>query len=132
MGNRHFLIEGVVVIRSHIQESPNAMTEPQFIIEEVTDPVAIARSKQQHERHKRNTDWLQSHWGDLLPQARGKFLAVANQEAYLANTPEEAWAWAGRTHPEDNGAFVRYVRTGRGPRFYGSRTNREDSQSYQR
>jgi hypothetical protein len=94
------------------------MAEPQFTIEEVTDPAEIARSKLQHDRHKRNTDWLQAHWADLLPQARGKFLAVANQEAFLADTPAEAWAWAGRTHPEDNGAFVHYVRTELGPRIY--------------
>jgi len=97
------------------------MAEPQFIIEEVTDPAEIARSKQQHDRHKRNTDWLQAHWGDLLPQARGKFLAVANQEAYLADTPAEAWAWTERVHPKDNGAFVRYVRTNVGPRIYANR-----------
>jgi hypothetical protein len=54
---------------------------------------------------------LQAHWGDVLPQARGKFVAVANQEAFIAATPAEAWAWAEATHPEDNGAIVHYVRT---------------------
>ncbi len=97
------------------------MAEPQFIIEEVTDPAEIARSKQQFDRHKRNTDWLQAHWGDLLPQARGKFLAVANQQAFLADTPEEAWAWTEHMHPEDDGAFVQYVRIDKGPRIYANR-----------
>lgn len=45
--------------------------QPKFIIEEVTDPEEIARSRAQHERHRRNSDWLQAHWSDVLPQARG-------------------------------------------------------------
>jgi hypothetical protein len=97
------------------------MNEPRFLIQEVTDPTEIARSRAQDERGKRNSEWLEAHWGELLPQARGKFLAVAGQQGFLANTPEEAWAWAAAVHPEDDGAFVQYVRTGEGPRIYGNR-----------
>jgi hypothetical protein len=92
--------------------------EPKVIIEEVTDPEAIARHKIVHEHFQRNSDWLKSHWPDLLPQARGKFVAVAGQEAFLADTPEAAWGWARRAHPEDQGAFVQYVRPDLGPRIY--------------
>jgi len=95
--------------------------QPKFIIEEVTDPKEIARAKAQDERHRRNSEWLQAHWADVLPQARGKFLAVAGQEAFIADTPAEAWAWANTTHPEDNGAIVRYIRTEKGPRIYVDR-----------
>ena len=70
------------------------MKDPMFVIEEVTDPVEIARHRAQHERTRRNSDWLQSHWADLLPQARGKFVAVAGQEAFIADTAEEAWGLA--------------------------------------
>jgi hypothetical protein len=97
------------------------MNEPRFIIEHVTDPAETARARAQHERFKRNSDWLQAHWADLLPQARGKILAVAGQEAHLADTPEEAWTWARTAHPEDDGAFVSYVPTKLGPRIYGNR-----------
>ena len=58
------------------------------------------------------------NWGVVLPQARGKFVAIANQEAFIAETPAEAWAWVEATHPEDNGAIVHYVRTQRGSRLY--------------
>ena len=92
-----------------------------FTIEEVTDPDEIARARAQDERHRRNSDWLQAHWPDVLPQARGKFLAVAGQEPFIADTPEEAWAWAAATHPEDNGAIVQYVRPEKGPRIYADR-----------
>jgi hypothetical protein len=97
------------------------MTQPQFIIEEVTDPNEIARALAQDERHRRNNEWLEAHWADVLPQARGKFLAVAGQEAFIAATSAEAWAWVDAAHPEDDGATVRYVRPEKGPRIYGDR-----------
>jgi hypothetical protein len=45
-------------------------------------------------------------------------LAVAGQEPFIADTPEEAWAWVDATHPEDDGAMVQYVRPEKGPRIY--------------
>jgi len=62
------------------------MREPVFEIEEINDPVEVARCKAQDERGRRNSDWLQAHWADLLPQSRGKFVAVADQEAFIAGT----------------------------------------------
>jgi hypothetical protein len=91
---------------------------PKFAVEEVNDPVRVEAARLQFERGARNEEWLQTHWRDVLPQAYGKFLAVAGQEAFIAETPEEAWAWAARAHPEDNGVLVRYVRSERGPRIY--------------
>ena len=94
------------------------MAEPTFIIEEISDPLEIARARAQDERHRRNSDWLHRHWDDVLPQARGKFLAIAGQEPYIAATPEAAWAWVATTHPEDDGAIVQYIRPEIGPRVY--------------
>jgi len=94
------------------------LPKPNITFEESTDPVEIARFRAQMERGKKNDDWLQAHWGDVLPQARGKFLAVAAQEAFIANTPEEAWAWAARIHPEDDGAMVHYIPAKVGIRIY--------------
>jgi hypothetical protein len=98
-----------------------SMTNQHFVIEEVTDPEEIRRVHAQDERHRRNNAWLQAHWEDLLPQARGKFVAVAAQEAFIAETPEAAWPWVEAAHPEDNGAIIQYVRTQRGPRIYAHR-----------
>lgn len=94
------------------------MNEPSFSIEEVTDPNEITRAQVQDERHRQNDEWLEAHWANVLPQARGKFLAVAGQEAFIAETPTEAWAWVDAVHPEDDGATVRYVRPEKGPRIY--------------
>ena len=97
------------------------MTAPTFIIEEVTDSNEIARAQAQDDRHRRNDEWLEAHWAEVLPQARGKFLAIADQEAFIADTPAEAWAWVDAVHPEDDGATVRYVRPEKGPRIYVDR-----------
>jgi hypothetical protein len=96
------------------------MNEFRFEIEEVTDPAEVARSLTLDERHARNTDWLEGHWADLMPQARGKFVAVAGEESHIADTLEAGRAWIARTHPEDHGAFVRYVRKQEGPRIHAN------------
>jgi hypothetical protein len=100
------------------------MNESKIIIEEVNDPAEVARFAAADAQHKRNGDWLQAHWATVLPQARGKFLAVAGQEAHIAETPEAAWAWAKAGHPEDQGAFVQYVPREGGPRIYSPRVVR--------
>jgi hypothetical protein len=97
------------------------MSESQFVIEEVTDPDEIARLTAQDERARRNGHWLESHWADLLPAVRGKHLAVAGEEAFVADSAEQAIALARTAHPEDDGLLVQYVRTERGPRIYASR-----------
>ena len=44
--------------------------------------------RRQHEQAVRNMDWLGGHWGELLPQALDKFIAIAGQQAFIAATPE--------------------------------------------
>jgi hypothetical protein len=95
--------------------------QSQPIIEEINDPEAITRSRAQNERAKRNSDWLQSHWSSLLPRASGKFVAVSGQEAFIADTAEEAWRMARIAHPEDDGAISQYVFAEKGPRIYACR-----------
>ncbi len=96
------------------------MLGDRLILEEVNDPAEAPRCRAQHERGRRNLDWLESHWSEV-PEARGKHLAVAGQEAFIANTPEEAWAWVKAQYPEDDGGFVRYVIAEKGPRIYANR-----------
>lgn len=91
--------------------------EPHFVIEVVDDPVSNARLKEQHERFKRNSDWLQSHWSDVLPQAFGKCLVVAGQQAFIADTGREALALAKAAHPDDTGLLIQYVNPHPGPRY---------------
>jgi hypothetical protein len=95
------------------------MIPAKITVEEINDPKEIARFQARIEQASRNDIWLQLHWADLLPRARGKLLAVAGQEAFVADTHREAWALAKAAHPDDEGAFVQYVIPERGPRIYG-------------
>jgi hypothetical protein len=96
---------------------------PRLTVEfgEKVDPVEAERRRAQMERSQRNSNWLQAHWADLLPLARDKFVAVAGEEAFIGNTPEEAWAWTRQAHPEDDGATVQYVPADSNPRIYAHR-----------
>ena len=75
----------------------------------------------QHERFHRNSEWLQAHWAELWPLARGRHLAVAGQEAFIGDTTEEAWGKAKAAHPEDDGAFCQYIYPEKVWRVYASR-----------
>lgn len=97
------------------------MWDSQITIEEVNDPAEIARHRQVRERADRNWDWLKAHQHELLPQAFGKFLAVAGQEAFLADTLDDALDWVRTAHPEDTGHLVEYVWPPKGPRIYSGR-----------
>src|SRR5437867_12725745 len=90
-------------------------------IEEVTDPDEIAKSAKAFEQAERNMNWLQSHWSELLPGVLGKFLAVAGQEAFIADSSEKATALARAAHPDDWGLLIQYVSPEKGPRIYGNR-----------
>jgi hypothetical protein len=97
------------------------VTEPLLTIEEVDAPAEIARCRAQDERAKRNSAWLKAHWPELLPRSRGKFLAVAGEEAFIAETAAEVWRMAQAAHPDDDGAFSQYVFPEGGPRIYACR-----------
>ena len=97
------------------------MWDPKITIEFVNDPAEAERHWEARAHYDRNSNWLQNHWPELLPQARGKILAVAGQEAHVAETPEEAWKWTKEHHPEDKGPIVQFVFTNVGPRCYDLR-----------
>ncbi|HEV3003394.1 MAG TPA: hypothetical protein VGX78_02990 [Pirellulales bacterium] len=89
-------------------------------IEEIREPDLFSQRVRQGARAKLNRDWLSAHWTDVLPAARGRFLAVAGQEAFIADTARQAWDLAGAAHPEDDGAICQYIYREVGPRIYGN------------
>ncbi len=101
--------------------SPDAPPRPPVVMEVITDPEYNARADAQMARYTRNSDWLADHWPELLPQARGKYVAVADQQAYIADTSADAWAWCDREHPGDDGPLVQYVHEHPGPKIYAIR-----------
>ena len=85
------------------------MENHELILEEVTDPALIECSRIAFARAKLNSDWLAAHWPEVLPSAKGRYVAIAGQEAFIADTAREAWRRAEEAHPEDSGAFVKFV-----------------------
>jgi hypothetical protein len=95
---------------------------PSQLTVEFGPPPADARAVlARMEQAQRNSQWLQAHWADLLPQAAGKYVAVAGEEAFIADQPEQAWAWARQAHPEDDAAMVEYLNSQQGPKIYAHR-----------
>ncbi len=86
------------------------MSEPRITITEPSDPREVERFRRQDEQSRRNAAWVDAHWAELLPRARGKFLAISGQEAFIADTAEEAWSLARAAHPNDAGVLVQFVR----------------------
>ena len=96
---------------------------PKLTVEFGAPPTAAEGEaiRARQERARRNSQWLQTHWGQLLPQALGKFVAVAGEEAFIADTPQQAWTWAAEKHPQDDTATVQHVDPRRGPKIYANR-----------
>lgn len=82
---------------------------PKIIMEEVTDPEELAKARVRWERFDRNWAWFQAHVPEIYSRYRGKCIAIAGEELFAADTPEEVITWATATHPEDEGWFVHYI-----------------------
>ena len=96
------------------------MVKP-VVIEEVTDPDEIAEAQAQRERFDRNSAWLQAHSQEIYARHRGKCVCVAGEEAFVADTPEEAMALGRAAHPDDDGSFIQYVPRERYARIHAHR-----------
>jgi hypothetical protein len=86
-----------------------AVKSSQLTMAEVTDALEIAKTKAQRERFRKNADWLQAHVPQVYAQHRGKFICVAGQELFVADTAPEAVAAARKAYPEEDGFLLRYV-----------------------
>jgi hypothetical protein len=89
---------------------------PKPVFTEVTDPVHVKEAQEQLAQFRRNVDWCQAHREELVPPNYGKYLAVAGQEAFLADTQDAALALATAAHPEDRGVALWHLIPWRGPR----------------
>ena len=98
------------------------MWKREMTLEEIRKPDGDSVQRAHRDRAAKNWDWLQAHWSELLPQAYGKYLAVANQDAFIADTLEVALAWVRETHPGDTGHIIEYIMPPTGPRIYSGQT----------
>ena len=93
----------------------------QVVMEEGADPKEIAEFQARWAQAQRNSDWLQAHAHEIYTQHRGKFIIVAGEELFVADTSEEAYALAKAGRPEDKGRLGRYIYPKKMARVYGNR-----------
>jgi hypothetical protein len=87
-------------------------------MEEVTDPEELARSRAWRARADRNAAWLQAHAAEVYSRHRGKFVCVAGEELFVADTPAAVLRLARTAHPEDDAFFLQYIPRERVARVY--------------
>jgi hypothetical protein len=92
-----------------IKRMETPIPEAALVMEEVTDPVELARSSAQRERFARNLAWFEAHALALGEKYRGQCICIAGEELFVADTPEEAFALAKAAHPDDDGRFLHYI-----------------------
>ncbi len=92
-----------------------------IVMEEVTDPEALAKARAQDERFERNFAWFQQHAAEIFTTHRGKCIYIAGEELFVGDTPQEVAAQARAAHPEDNGGFVHYIPKEKVARIYAHR-----------
>ena len=80
-----------------------------IVMEEVTDPVELAKAFAQDARFEKNWVWFEAHAAEIYAQHRGKVYCVAGQELFVADTPAEVLALARAAHPDDDGFYLRYI-----------------------
>lgn len=99
--------------------TPTPVTLPEtYTYEVIDDPATNAQAAAVHARALRNSQYLSAHWADVLPQAVGKYVAVANEQLFVADTVHAARACARQTDP-DGAGLVQFVSPKTGPRVYG-------------
>ena len=96
------------------------MTTPRvpMVMEDVTDPVELARAGARDEHLRRNLAWFEAHARELGSAHAGQCICIAGEELFVADTPEEALTQAKAAHPEDEGPFLHYLSRERIPRIY--------------
>ena len=92
-----------------------------LVMEEVTDPVELAKAFAQDARFEKNWVWFEAHATEIYTRHRGKCLCVAGQELFVADTPKEVLALARAAHPDDDGYYLRYIPKERMYRIYAHR-----------
>ena len=101
-----------------IKEFSAGAWHPSVVMEDVTDPLELARARAQDERFNRNWAWFEGHAAEWYARHRGKCLCISGQELFVGDTTEEVLALASAAHPEDDGRFARYIPRDKMARVY--------------
>ncbi len=98
-----------------------SVDEPLIIMEQITDPVELAKAQAREELFERNSVWFDAHATEIYHTHRGKCLCISGEELFVADTPAEALALAKAAHPDDDGRFTRIIPKENLPRIYAQR-----------
>lgn len=90
------------------------------VLGELTDPDAIKELEERWDRYTRNEAVFRQSMHIIYQRYRGKVVVVAGRELHVADTPDEAWAWARAHYPDDDGLLVRSIPRERGWRIYAA------------
>jgi hypothetical protein len=91
---------------------------PVLMVTDVTNPDDLARVDSQNTQFGRNLSWFQEHVDEISALYRGRWICIAGQEVFAADTAREAIALAHAAHPQDVGHFTYRVPTKRAARIY--------------
>lgn len=73
----------------------------------VTDPVEVAAYRARRAVAEQNLDWLQEHIYELAEGNIGKWVCIAEQQAFFHEDANEAYRLALAAHPNAEG-FIEY------------------------
>ena len=91
-----------------------------IVMEEVTDPGELNKARVQDEGFERNFAWFRAHANETFAQNRGKYIGIAGQRLFIADTPDEVFAETKRAYPEDDGRFIHYIPKEKLARIYAN------------
>jgi hypothetical protein len=104
------------MIRS-INLSPSNPIEMEEVI---LTPAELAKENERWQRYECNAAWLQTHAHEVYSQNRGKYICIAGQELFVADSVPEVVELAKQAHPEDDGRYLRYIPREKIPRIYAN------------
>ena len=91
-----------------------------IVMEEVTDEKELAEAQLRREFYDRNFAWFQLNSNKIYRKYRGKCIAVAGEELFVADTMPEVWQLAETKYPKDKGIFAHYIFKEKAIRIYGN------------
>lgn len=95
----------------------DAVGENQLIMEVESDPAVCAEIAARFARCQQNMRWLRENAADAYSH-RGKYICIAGQQLFVADTAEQAICAAENAHPDDDGRFTLYIPVEKLPRIY--------------
>ena len=79
------------------------------VMEEVTSPDEISRSRNRRAQFDRNWAWFSGRAAEVYQAHRGKIICVSGEELFVGATTAEVVAAARAAHPDDDGRFTLIV-----------------------